>query len=175
MGWTTPSTKTTGTLVTAAIWNEQVTANMTWLGTSHDHDGGAGDGATLNFATAGMIGIFDAACPAGWTRVSAFDDKFLYGGAAYGATGGSDTHTHASSHAVHTGAHVHAVGTLAPGAASPGGISLGAGGYNAATGTHTHALSGISGAMAVVSASTDLTAVTKLPTYIAVVFCKKDA
>lgn len=176
MGWTTPSTKTTGMLITAAIWNEQVTDNMTWLGTSHDHNGGVGDGATLDLTTPGVIGIFDATCPTGWTRVSAFDNKFLYGEAAYGATGGNDAHAHASSHAVHTGPHVHAAGSLAPWFGN-GTISLGAGGYNAALGAHKHTLSGNSGAMAAVSASTNLAADagTSLPATISVIFCKKDA
>ncbi len=36
------------------------------------------------------------ACPTGWTRVSAADDRLLRGSGASGATDGSDTHTHAS-------------------------------------------------------------------------------
>lgn len=33
-------------------------------------------------------------CPSGWTRVSAWDGKFLRGYASYGGTGGLDTHSH---------------------------------------------------------------------------------
>jgi hypothetical protein len=42
----------------------------------------------------GLIAVFDAECPSGWTRVSAFDGRFVRGAAAYGATGGASTHTH---------------------------------------------------------------------------------
>jgi len=117
MAWTAPSTKTTGTLVTAAIWNEQITANLTFLGANHDHSGDAGDGGTITGgAPSGLILPSDVACPAGWTRVSAWDNKFIRGSAAYDAVGGgTDTHVHAGpSHThgvpsnVHTGvAHTH--------------------------------------------------------------------
>jgi hypothetical protein len=41
------------------------------------------------------IGIFKTGCPSGWTRLSAWDDKFLQGAAAYNETGGgAATHTH---------------------------------------------------------------------------------
>ena len=42
----------------------------------------------------GLIAIFDTACPSGWTRVAAFDSKFLRGYATYGGTGGMETHYH---------------------------------------------------------------------------------
>lgn len=105
MAWTTPSTKTTGALITAAIWNEQVANNAIWLGTSHDHSGDAGDGATLSMPSSGMIVMFNISCPAGWTRVTALDDKMIRGAAAYGGSGGSDTHVHSTT------AHTHSVGT----------------------------------------------------------------
>lgn len=60
--------------------------------------------AAGNFVPAGMIAIFDAACPTGWTRVSAFDGLFLRGAASYGGTGGADTHTHTGS------SHQHKMG-----------------------------------------------------------------
>lgn len=41
------------------------------------------------------IGIFKSSCPSGWTRLSAWDDKFLMGAGSYGSTGGSDQHNHA--------------------------------------------------------------------------------
>jgi len=109
MAWTAPSTRSTGQLVTAAIWNEQVTNNLTWLGTSHDHNGGAGDGGALAVVS-GLIAIFDAACPTGWTRVSAWDSKMIRGAASYGATGGADTHTHTGPSHTHTyDVHTHTV------------------------------------------------------------------
>lgn len=48
----------------------------------------------------GLIALFDAACPSGWTRFSALDGIFPRGAAAYGGSGGSGTtsidgaHTH---------------------------------------------------------------------------------
>lgn len=48
-----------------------------------------------NSATpSGMIAMFDAACPLGWTRMTALDNRFPMGGAAYGATGGATNHNH---------------------------------------------------------------------------------
>jgi len=110
MAWTTPATQTTNTHMTAAIWNEQVTNNLAFLGTNHDHTGDAGDGATItNLLRSGTIGLFDAACPSGWTRVSAWDGKFLRGSATYNAAaGGAATHTHTTAAHVHTNAgHTH--------------------------------------------------------------------
>ncbi len=37
----------------------------------------------------GAIVMFDAACPSGWTRFAALDNRFPRGSATYGATGGS--------------------------------------------------------------------------------------
>jgi hypothetical protein len=108
MAWTTPATQTNTTLVTAALWNEQITNNMQFMGAAHDHSGDAGDGVTLTPIPSGMIGMFDASCPAGWTRVSAWDAKFIRGAASYGGTGGADTHTHAGpSHTHGIVAHGH--------------------------------------------------------------------
>ncbi len=36
----------------------------------------------------------DSTCPAGWSRATAMDNRFLYGSSTFGSTGGSDTHTH---------------------------------------------------------------------------------
>jgi hypothetical protein len=42
-----------------------------------------------------VIGIFKGSCPSGWTRVSAWDDKFLMGSSTYNLTGGGSTdHRH---------------------------------------------------------------------------------
>lgn len=43
---------------------------------------------------AGLIAIFDTACPAGWTRVAALDNRFPLGAAAYGGAGGATAHSH---------------------------------------------------------------------------------
>jgi hypothetical protein len=58
-----------------------------WNGTAWVCDGDVG-------IPSGMIGMFDTDCPSGWTRVAALDNKFPMGGATYGTTGGSSTHTH---------------------------------------------------------------------------------
>src|SRR3989337_77917 len=58
-----------------------------------------------------MVVVFNVSCPAGWTRVSAWDDKFLRGASSYGGTGGSSgTHTHSYSGVM---AHSHGGGALA--------------------------------------------------------------
>jgi hypothetical protein len=45
----------------------------------------------------GMIAMFTASCPTGWTRFTALDDKFPKGAGSYGVTGGSATHTHTTA------------------------------------------------------------------------------
>ncbi len=52
----------------------------------------------------GMIALFAGSCPSGWVRFTALDNVFPLGGAAYGATGGSATHSHAITA---DGAHNH--------------------------------------------------------------------
>ncbi len=173
MAWTTPGTQTTGTLITAALWNQQVTDNMTFMGTSHDHSGNAGDGATLHPIPAGAILVFDAACPSGWTRVSAFDGKFVRGAAAYGATGGADTHTH--SYASHTHPHTHAGYSFA---AAPEAVTIDAAGgsstgYAATIHTHTLIATGPTNAFDTTAAGTT-DAGNSIPAYQDVIFCKKN-
>jgi len=41
----------------------------------------------------GMIAMFDTACPAGWTRFAALDNRFPQGSSIYGGTGGSVSKT----------------------------------------------------------------------------------
>jgi len=109
VAWTAPATQTNTTLVTAALWNEQITNNMQFMGAAHDHSGDAGDGVTLTVVPSGLIGMFDAACPAGWTQVTAWNNKMIRGAASYGGTGGADTHTHGGpSHTHGIVAHTHA-------------------------------------------------------------------
>jgi hypothetical protein len=108
MAWTVPATRTTGTLITAALWNAAVIDNIRFLGVTHNHSGDAGDGATLTLVPSGLIAMFDAACPSGWTRVSAWDSKMIRGASSYGGTGGSDAHTHTGpSHTHSVAAHGH--------------------------------------------------------------------
>lgn len=177
MAWTAPATKSTGTLVTAAVWNEQVTNNMTWLGTSHDHNGGAGDGGALAVVS-GLIAIFDAACPTGWTRVSAWDGKVIRGASSYGATGGADTHTH--SHVHTAAAHTHGQNYGAQNQTTSANLIVATGSNGLAMtvtgGAGSTAYQMQSGAASGGGADTasDATAGSSLPAYISVVFCKKD-
>ena len=220
MAWIAPSTKTTGILVTAAIWNEQVTNNLAFLGTNHDHSGDAGDGGTLaGGAPSGLILPSDVACPAGWTRVSAWDNKFIRGSATYDAVGGgTDTHLHAgpshghgvASHS-HTGvAHTHTgpshthpqnilgaalnhttVGEMLIFASGVSGFAMycgaagsltrplmdagAAAGGTGATGSGNANTSEVTGGGTTGAGGTANTdAVSSLPTYAAIIFCKKD-
>ena len=40
--------------------------------------------------------MFKTTCPAGWSRVSALDNRFPRGATKYGSTGGGDSHTHSA-------------------------------------------------------------------------------
>lgn len=137
----------------------------------------------------GMIAVFDASCPSGWTRVSAFDSKFLYGGAAYGATSGASTHSHTVNPTAFStgvdGSHGHTVpmGTFTTGVENS---SETASQYTldknvadamhtheitiadrtiSSSGTHTHSID-----VPITTSSTEST----LPPYITVVYCKKN-
>jgi hypothetical protein len=182
MSWTTPATQTTSTHITAALWNEQITNNMTWLGVSHDHNGGAGDGLAIGNVPSGAIAVFDVACPTGWTSVSAvaaaFNGKFIVGAATYGATGGAATHTHdITSLAAHThsiASHTHAGAGLASAYTI---YQQGNGSSLDVSMTHAHATGGASAAAteAGTGAATPTAANgSNLPAYITVIFCKKD-
>ncbi len=51
----------------------------------------------------GTVVMFDATCPAGWTRLSDIDDKFVKAAAAYSASGGGNAdHIHTISNHTHT-------------------------------------------------------------------------
>jgi hypothetical protein len=168
MGWTTPSTQTTGTLITAAMWNANVTDNLTYL--------------KANCVQAGTIAIFDAACPSGWTRFSALDAKFIRGNAAYGGTGGAATHTHVGDTHTHSIAtHTHSFGE--------GALSYAAGGTAVVSNaTEILTVSGGAGSthgqvngLAAAGASTSggggagtSGATASIPPYVDVIFCKKD-
>jgi len=95
MGWTNPTLRTSGELITANIWNTDLVDNLLFMGNTHDHSGDAGDGVTKDInLDSGVILIFDTSCPSGWTRVSAFDGLFLKGSSSYGTTGGGSSHSH---------------------------------------------------------------------------------
>lgn len=80
----------------------------------------------------GVIGVFDAAVPTGWTRYSAQDANYVRGEGTAGTTGGANTHTVAVS-----GATTAATGDTDRKAT--GGTQVGV-----STTTHTHTVSGTS-------------------------------
>ena len=56
----------------------------------------------------GFIGMFDTACPAGWTRVVAADNRYLMGGGSFGVTGGRGVHGHyLNGNTANSGDHNH--------------------------------------------------------------------
>jgi len=172
MAWTTPSTLTTNTLVTAAVWNQQVTNNLAVLG-GHGHTGAAGDGAALGAAPSGLIGVFDTDCPAGWTRVSALDNRIIRGAASY-STGSTDTHTHTDAGHTHSGAHTHGIGTFGQAAYADVTASKGAGATNVSADHHIHYTSGTSGVQQETVTGAGIQSDSTLPPYIAVIFCKRN-
>lgn len=139
-----------------------------------------------------MIAVFNVACPSGWTRVSAWDDKFIRGATTYGGTGGSSgTHTHEYSGIIE---HTHGAGTLVTAAAgththsysrlsgsangtttSPSAFVILVNTQNNTTGSggsHSHSISGSTTSTG--DASLDSATATMLPSYIEVVFCSRD-
>ncbi|MFH1401553.1 MAG: hypothetical protein ABIG40_01150 [Parcubacteria group bacterium] len=58
------------------------------------------DGSAVNCASdypgipSGMIAMFDASCPFGWSRFAALDNRVPRGSSVYGTIGGSETHYH---------------------------------------------------------------------------------
>jgi hypothetical protein len=86
----------------------------------------------------GLIAMFAVACPAGWTRVAAWDGRFVRGAAAYGATGGANTHTHTGgSFAV--ASHTHGPGSFQARAHSHNGhIDISISGRTNDEGWHQH-------------------------------------
>jgi hypothetical protein len=102
----------------------------------------------VNGVPSGMIGMFDTACPTGWTRFSALDSKFPQGAETYGGTGGSSTHTHVYSGTTNTLPYY--------------GYGPADGPYDRHNENHSHTYSG----------TTEATST--LPPYLNVVWCKKD-
>ena len=133
----------------------------------------------------GMIAIFDTSCPGGWTRVSAFDSKFLKGAAAYGGTGGGASHSHAAANHTHTVlSHVHDQKLTTPAtgkqlstrimATGNDGVPMvldGGSGGGTLYPVRTGAQSGGGGTS---STGGNIALANNLPSYIDVVFCKKD-
>lgn len=133
-----------------------------------------------------FIGIFNGACPSGWTRVSAFDGKVLRGAASYGGTGGADSHTHTGPSHTHTGpSHTHdqnysagsyyTAGANPIVATDPNGMPMA---VNAGSGSAAYLMNaGVSagGTGATGAGGTGATGSgSSWPPYIDVVFCSKD-
>lgn len=78
---------------------------------------------------AGIIAMFDATVPTGWTRYSAQDGAYIYGNGTAGTTGGSNSHNHSVS------------GTTSAGSGSAAAATNGTQ-VSAANPTHTHTVSG---------------------------------
>lgn len=78
----------------------------------------------------GLIVISTSPCPAGWTRVTSLDGRFLRVGNP-GATGGSDTHTHGTG-SLSVAAHSHGGQT--------GTVSVSISGSTADAGNHSHSV-----------------------------------
>ena len=138
-----------------------------------------------------MVVVFNVSCPAGWARVSAWDDTFLRGASSYGGTGGSSgTHTHSYSGVI---AHSHGAGTLATASAgththsynqlSGAGAGEVGGGTNSVLintqnndtgsgGSHTHSIGGNTTSTGDASATSGTA--TMLPPYVEVVFCSRN-
>lgn len=113
----------------------------------------------------GAIILWDgAACPAGYTRLAGYDNKFLMASATAGTTGGSNTHTHgAGTYAgpSHSHSHLHTL-TLNDGAQG------GTGRPDTGT-TSTDATAGGTGAVTGASASAD-----SRPEFLTIILCRKD-
>lgn len=148
----------------------------------------------LGTVPSGLIAMFDAACPSGWTRFSPLDNRFPRGATSYGATGGADTHSHGAvtgSGGSHTHGfsgtsqetttnHTHGISSSPSLDVEAGsGVSVNSSDHNhgGATGNagipHTHG----AGSYAVGSGGThshSIASDNNIPAYLNVVWCKKD-
>lgn len=87
MAWTAPTTRATGDIITAAIWNTDVVDNLAFLGT-HAHSGASGDGSA-SLGPLVQTDFTDAAAPAapgaGKTRVYSVSGRLRTRAGAGGA------------------------------------------------------------------------------------------
>ena len=171
MSWTTPATLTTNTLMTAALWNQQIKANLDCLGT-HAHTGVAGDGPALYSPETLMIGMFQTDCPAGWDQVWQIDNMVIRANAAVNFAS-TDTHTHLNPTHVHTGTHTHAVGTFSQSGFTAEKASRDGGATAVSADHHYHYISGTSGVVQEGDYGNLIQDASTLPPYINVVFCRK--
>jgi len=112
--------------------------------------GGGGEPPPVSAIPAGLIAIFQTVCPSGWTRVTAYDTRFLRGAAVHGGVGGATNHAHTvASHTHGAGtfdapAHTHGAGSLTTGSHNHGGATgtVSVSGTTGSGGSHTHHLGG---------------------------------
>jgi hypothetical protein len=144
--------------------------------------------AGYGLVPSGAIMMFAAACPSGWMRFTALDNKFPMGSDTYGATGGEATHMHAISS---DGAHKHRLpifstsGESAVGVAYPGnnpfGITSGSDLSNVGIHPPLSSFSSISPANVALSDSAgshnhggQTGSASNLPPYLTTIFCQKN-
>ncbi|MFH0876044.1 MAG: hypothetical protein V1859_08965 [archaeon] len=100
-----------------------------------------GDGSQLTGVggiPSGAILMFSNACPAGYTRLAALDNKFVMGGTTYGVAGGSNTHNHTAG--LLTGpSHTHTFSDTVSSSTSTDG------GHLHTVNSHSHTYSGWTG------------------------------
>jgi len=131
-----------------------------------------GHDASEGGVPSGMVAMFNSACPSGWTYLSGLEGKFPRGGATYGATGGSNAHTHSYNDVIshsHSGTtddrYLFSANTADPRVASGGstyGVSYGE--------HHSHSFTTDSTGSAIGTTQSS----TNVPEYLTVVFCVKD-
>jgi alpha-tubulin suppressor-like RCC1 family protein len=112
--------------------------------------GNAGASSASMVWNGNVVMFADTTCPSGWTRVSAMDDKFLYGSATYGSTGGIDNHGHENVSVTSTSISTTSLG------GNTAGTNTGT------TTTHTHT-----------SLQASIGSVSSLPPYINMIMCSK--
>ena len=133
------TTVTSFTMATGATDGYILTTNGSGVGTWQSA------GVATGAVPSGLIAIFDTACPSTWTRHTAFDNKFIRGGATYSAAaGGSDAHTHTVDPAAVTsvagGSHSHTVDPTSTASTAAGSHDHGA--ATGGGGSHSHLSSG---------------------------------
>ena len=123
-------------------------------------------GGVTNVVTAGLVILIDgAACPTGYTRLTALDNRFLQANATYNAAaGGASTHQH-PSHS-HGAGHNASIGTSSE-LIAQGGQGTGSG---TTANPHDHGSTSVSlGSSGIIADAADNT-----PGYATILICQKD-
>lgn len=123
-------------------------------------------GGAINKVTSGVVILTaGAACPTGYTRVSALDSKFLQANSTYNAAaGGTSTHQHPA----HDHSSSHTV-SLATSDQSNGPAGQAGGNNNRVAGTHNHGSVSVS-----FSGSVQVDAADHRPLFANILLCQKD-